>query len=417
MRINPPPADPLQVLFGRKATRRPLLGTSEPLVHHADASRLPAFLRTGPMASLEALCSRYTGPVQGANGSLTHGAQHGLPLTASQVLSLGLTAYFVDVVPLLDGADRWLRDLERSLGVPTGCARLMAFSNAPGSGLPLHHDVYDQVLIHLHGKKTIDLARNHYVEQPAMQFRPEEPAVPAFGPTYQSGFPKDSQTVLDLGLERHELRPGTAVYLPGGCWHATAGQTEPTLSVTLLLQVPSRLEVLTHHLALWLTQSAYWRGRPYGAWGDDAAARQQQLRDDLQALSAQLPDLDVSEAHAAWALSQAIANDHRGWPDSVRWSRYIRLPEARLRWHAEPVTGQLVVEVRLGTHVAPRRRHSFGLPLAAEPLLPWIESLGRAFTVAEAEAAHPEVPDLADALATLAANELIRPIAGPPYPG
>jgi hypothetical protein len=48
----------------------------------------------------------------------------------------------------------------------------MAFANAAGSGLPLHHDRYDQLFFQIRGRKQFQYAPNGYVGTPDLQFSP-----------------------------------------------------------------------------------------------------------------------------------------------------------------------------------------------------------------------------------------------------
>src|SRR5262249_27627441 len=121
-------------------------------VTHGPLERLPAFMRTGPLESVDSLCRHYTGPLEVAQGSAESGVH--VPVRdvhAAALLRLGLTVYFTELRRSLPFAGNWLKGLEASLGVPE-CASLAAFANATGSGLSLHHDRFDQLFFQLRGK-------------------------------------------------------------------------------------------------------------------------------------------------------------------------------------------------------------------------------------------------------------------------
>lgn len=401
--------DPLQQLFGRKLTKRPLLGTTTPRVHHGALSRLPAFFRDKPLDSVAALCAAWSGRIQVANGTESRGLQSASDLTPAKALGLGLTVYFPSLHGLVDAGD-WLAALERAGGMPAGSIAMMGFSNAPGTGLPVHHDAYDQILIQLVGTKRFAVRPNGYVDHPAMQSRPEEVSPAAFGPTYQAGFPPDSAAVLDDVTEL-VLEPGSALYLPGGTWHTTTGQPGTTLTVVLQLRVPSRIDVVGHYLALWLTQDDHWRTRPYGLWaGDDRDARAQ-LQQDLHALADRIGALDPSELGPAWQVSQALSAGSP-FPDHP-WERWIRLPEFAVDVHEDAVANRLRVVGTLGQLITPDRTVELTLPATARPALDWILGSTRAFTRTELAAQFPDAP-LDPVLTELCAQGLIRPIPVPP---
>src|SRR4051812_11751787 len=143
-----------------------LFAAKELVVRHGALDRFPAFMHTGLMDSVESLCRGYAGPLQVANGSATDGVQ--IPVVgahASVLLRLGMTVYFTELDRAVPASNGWLRELETALGLPE-CANLSAFTNAPGSGLTLHHDRFDQLLFQIRGEKEFRYTANGFVANP-----------------------------------------------------------------------------------------------------------------------------------------------------------------------------------------------------------------------------------------------------------
>src|SRR5690606_29533534 len=148
--------------------------------------------------------------------------------------------FFRDLGPLLPEAAAWLQTFDEALGVPD-CARLSAFANAKGSGLPVHHDRSDHVLLQLQCTKTLRLRPNGYVEHPDVPSSPFGPTAPEWARAYQAGFPADARELEEGAWTSVTLEPGSALFLPAGTWHTTADQLEPCLTAVVVLQAPSRL--------------------------------------------------------------------------------------------------------------------------------------------------------------------------------
>ena len=130
---------------------------------------------------------------------------------------------------VLPAAPAFLQELELALGIPIS-AGLSAFVNAPGSGLALHHDRFDQLLFQIRGSKRFRYLANRYVEQPSVQFTPFATAPLEWAQSYRHGFPRSTQALLEEQLETVELEPGSVIFMPGGLWHTTAEQPDHALA-------------------------------------------------------------------------------------------------------------------------------------------------------------------------------------------
>ncbi len=136
-------SDPFSSIFG--VTGPELFKSPELVVAHGALERFPAVMREGAMESIESLCKSYVGNLEVAQGSVADGLQTAVSgVHPTALLKLGLTVFFSDMRRCLPRSGEWLRAVEASLGLPE-CASLMAFANASGSGLSLHHDRYDQL--------------------------------------------------------------------------------------------------------------------------------------------------------------------------------------------------------------------------------------------------------------------------------
>ena len=235
-------SDPLEQIFGLPASQ--LFKSRELVVAHGELERFPAFMREGAMASIESLCKSYVGALEVAKGSVVDGIQTGVNgVHPTALLKLGLTVFFSDLSRAISKSNPWLRSLEASLGLPE-CASLMAFANAAGSGLSLHHDRHDQLFFQIRGQKRFQYAANDYVENPDLQFSPFGPAHPDFGRSYRGGFPLTAQEVLNKPFRSVDLQPGSAFFMPSGTWHTTAEQPSESLSLVVAVRAPSHLELL-----------------------------------------------------------------------------------------------------------------------------------------------------------------------------
>jgi hypothetical protein len=412
-------ADPLEELFGVSALS--LFTGGRFVVEHGPLERLPAFMREGPMQSIDALCRSYTGGLQVANGNAREGVQiHVSEAHAAALLRLGLTVYFVDVQPTLPRSGAWLRELEGRLGVPN-CASISAFVNAPGSGLPLHHDRFDQLFFQIRGQKRFRHAPNSYVKNPDVQFSPYTAAALGFGQTYQGGFPLTSEQLLEAErFETVELSPGTCFFMPAGTWHTTAEQTGDCLSLVVVVRAPSKLALLLNLLEVYGSQSEALRARTYGGFGVDESVReleQQELGVLMSELARRMDSLPAEDAYAAYLASNYATGAQHEYPRHFRFERYIPLPNSKISFEMDETIGKLRCLVEAGPTDRPPLQTVLGFNPEARPVVDWLLSLGRAFSVSEASELFCEFAreDLEDLFGWLSQAGLIRPIPAPPW--
>jgi hypothetical protein len=411
-------SDPIRGIFGTRAIELFTGGTFA--VSHGPLDRFPPFLRGGPMASVDALCKHYVGPLEVAQGTATEGIQvpvEGVHATA--LLRLGLTVYFTELRRALPESRAWLRALEASLGL-SECTTLSAFTNAPGSGLALHHDRFDQLFFQIQGKKTFRYAPNGFVTNPDVQFSPFSIASPEFGPTYRKGFPPSAEAIDERKLETVMLEPGSAFFMPAGTWHTTAEQAERSLSAVVVVRAPSRLDLALNFLRYYAGQSPEWRARPYGGFARDGVRTQEEhdtLARLLSELGERMGDLPPERAFDAWCAHAFALGALADFPRDRSYERFIRVPNASLRFEPRPSDGKLGCIVSSGPTDRPAARTELAINAEARPIVEWVLETHRAFTLDEARARFPEFTreDIADLFGWLAQAGLLRALPVPEW--
>lgn len=408
--------DPIHELFGVPASE--LFAKRELVVSHGPLERLPAFFRTGALQSIDSLCRTYMGPVEIAAGSAEAGAQ--LPVSdahPSGLLRLGLTVYFTDLKRMLPASQAFTRALEHALGLPQ-CVTLGAFANAAGSGLAVHHDRFDQLLIQIQGSKQFRHAPNRYVERPDVQFSPGAAAPVEFGQSYRRGFPRTTRELLEQGLDSVTLEPGSVLYLPSGLWHTTSEQPGESLSVSVVVRAPSRLSLLLNFLQYYAGQSPEWRSPSYGGFDDGAEnAEHTRFARLLHELAGRMGNLPVAEAFRAWSAHAYSVGLTSEYPTSLRFDRYIRLPNSSAVLEPDEDPSKLRCMILSGPTNRPQARTVLGVNAEARVVIEWVLEGARAFSVDEAEQRFGdfEREELETLFAWLSQAALIRPLPAPEW--
>lgn len=414
--------DPLEPLFGKKTLDLYRGGRVE--IVHGPLARLPEWMRTGPLSSLEQLCRDFSGPLQAAQGRtrpldqlsgreknsfVGAGGQVAVAGTsASALLRLGLSVYFGDLERTVPGGAQFLRNIENALSLDK-CMRLSAFANAPGSGLPLHHDSYDQLLIHLSGEKTFTYRERRDVDNPRISYSPSGPIPRHFEEVYRHGF-SDSDDLLESELITVTLKPGSCIFFPGGTWHRTEDQKEPCLSLTTAVRASSRIDLLFSALRAYLAQAEEWRAPSYGALVGDPDAREvERIEDLLQKLPERLTKLSFSALRRAHHISAIEAGAPESYPVDEPFDCFIRLPSSSCEILPGADTSD-TIQVRV---------RAFHLPTSsvlqmekdAQPVVEWILEQRRMFSLEEVSRAQPdfEPEDLRALVTQLAQVGLLRP--------
>lgn len=406
--------DPFASLFDGK-TAADLFGTPDYLVRHGSVDRLPQAIRADPFTSIEAFFGHYRGRFDISGGSPAVGYQgevSGIPPQGA--LAAGLTVMCKDMDASTPQVKPWLRSLEQSAGHPLGSALLLAFVNAPGSGLALHHDVHDQILINLVGDKHIRLAKNTTVQHPALQVGPGTSAPFELGQHYHAGLPPDAEGLMAASTDV-VMRPGTALFLPAGTWHTTVDQPGQTLTLTVVHRAPTTAKLLCHYLQAYLEQSPRWRRPAHGGWGAGAGEQAALLEERMDELRAHLSVLSGDPAFAAWSLKDWVTGSPL-YPDHP-WQRFIRRQDARVAFEPSEVEGQIHAIVRSGSLIVPVSQQKLTLFSRARDVIEWVVASERSFSIDELVAAFSDAgePAIRELMGQLAAARLVRPIPVPEF--
>jgi hypothetical protein len=400
--------DPLQAMYERPA--RELFAARQFAVVHGSLERLPAWMTSGPLENVRALSAAYKGALEIAQGPTSpqvsaqdfigRGGQTRVQgVRADALLRLGLTVFFADIASAVPQSADFLQSVEGALGVPR-CSVAGVFANAPGSGLPWHHDSHDQLLIQLSGKKTFVHVAERLVEHPGIPFSPTSIVHPDFSAVYAEGFLDSAEAIEARGAITTTLEPGSCLFLPAGTFHRTADQPEAALSLAIAVRPPSRLDLLIgvlRHGALALPR---FRAPAYGLFSQpNDEAGQPPARalspEDVAFLARNLAELSQRDLVNAWLARDRVKGDVATGSGRPRFPYYLRVPSTELDW--EPASGELITcVVRAVDAALPSRLQ---LATVARPIVDDLLERTRAFSVEEisqkfAEFEDAEVVDL-----------------------
>jgi hypothetical protein len=287
--------------------------------------------------------------------------------------------------------------------------RLSAFANAPGSGLPIHHDSYDQLLIHLIGEKVISYRERRDVDHPRISYSPSGPIPAHFEEVYRHGF-SDSSALLETDLVTVTVKPGSCLFLPSGTWHRTEDQKEPCLSLTSAVRAPARIDLLLSALRAYLAQSADWRAPVYGAVvGSAEAAEVERIEALLRELPERLAPLNFVALRQAFHIAGLEAGVPEAYPTEEPFDHFVRLPSSVCDILPDPDSPEQI-RCRVRTFLLPTAS-VLQMEKEARPVIEWILERKRAFSLDELTDAHEqfEPEDLRSIVTQLAQVGLLRP--------
>lgn len=370
-----PDASLLQQLFGSRQLADGAAWPSAIRVEHGPLGRLPEVLRQPLLLQPDQLADRYRGPLSFGRG-LRSPQTFDSRANAASLLQLGLTVFMQDLAPVLLGTGAFLRELERELGAAPGSARLSAFASAGDDGVSCHYDAEEVISIQLQGRKTFHVAPMTEIAWPyGAQFGPDMVAVENLYEQARDGFPDPSAATF----ERHELQPGSVLYLPRGTWHRTEA-LEPSLSLSIVIRPPVLADAVLDWLRPWMLGDARWRRPLYGP----VAAQTDELQGLLNELSTRLGD-----AAAPTILS---------WSEvpSVEATALLKVPGSRLTL-APTAPGRVRLQVSaLDQDWRARLTFDSEIPAVLAPAVHWLQQRETAF----------EWPVLTEALPGVAPGDL-----------
>lgn len=295
-----------------------------PVLRNGPARRFGGLLNAPEFESLERLMSSRHGKIMAerASGYIEVDAATALDLyNARQPIQVSGIGIGVPEV------NRWARAIAKDLGMApiVDAVRANAFAaNAGGVKFPLHFDATDVIVVQLVGEKRWRLAPNHEVPYPTSGCGTFAPVLPGkdIRRYHYDAFPEPTREQKIL------LRPGSALYVPGGYWHGTE-TLGPSFSVTFVLGRPPTVDLLLDRIKFALSQVPAWNEPAYGIRGTARArkAAESELRALLLGFSKDVGKLDpeeVIDCFLARHRNLAVAPDQRFVPNpAARYRTFL----------------------------------------------------------------------------------------------
>jgi 50S ribosomal protein L16 3-hydroxylase len=240
------------------------------LVTHGPPKRLSGLVDAAEFSSMEALTSLpardwlvQSGRFPNGFGNVSVSGE-----AARAFFHAGFTIYGLEPALRSPRLLRWLAELERDLSLPAGLIRTSVFASKPGPGAKRHFDAQESFVVQLRGRKRWWLEVNEDVENPTENYITGDPVPPqleaqAHRPLSQTFGPRTREVVLE---------PGSVMFVPRGCWHATETLDE-SWHLDLMMPLATRADRLLALLAARLPSDGWWREPVLGDEHDEALER------------------------------------------------------------------------------------------------------------------------------------------------
>ena len=237
----------------------------ERLFHaHGTLARLPPLFSSPELMSFRVLASSYQGWLgfgKGSHGPRMVSVQQVSPL---HLYEMGLSVYLPDISSSVPGAEAFLRQLEKDLGIGERSSRITVWASPKNDGAATHFDGEDVFSIQLAGSKRFEVApMREYAYPFGAQFAPGWAAADELYPQVDNGFPD----VESADFQAVDMKPGSVLFIPRGTWHRTTA-AQDSFAISIGIRPPSVLESFLDQLRYLLLQDPEWRRPLYGAHGN-----------------------------------------------------------------------------------------------------------------------------------------------------
>jgi ribosomal protein L16 Arg81 hydroxylase len=178
----------------------------------------------------------------------------------------GISVNLEEVDATTPGVSTVLDRLSEEFGVPRKYCFCSAFISAQGSGLPLHFDGKEVVVLQVAGRKRWQVAPNSCITNPVDNYTADG----VHTSRQMRRYVADVRPVLaPTVLETVDMVPGSVLYLPRGHWHGTTAEEE-SISLSFGFAAPSWAAVFVNRLQDALLLSDHWRAPALRRSGEPA---------------------------------------------------------------------------------------------------------------------------------------------------
>lgn len=174
---------------------------------------------------------------------------------AMSFFNQGMGLLFNDAQMLSPILETWISGLRKDLGLSAlTYGRNLIYATPDGKGTAPHFDQNINFVLQIKGIKKWTVAPNTHLINPMTRHTMGQPVDPEMMSYLENPMP----TAMPADAKEYELKPGSLLFVPRGCWHSTEAEGD-ALALNFTFTAPTWIDLLTAALRSRLLMSPDWR--------------------------------------------------------------------------------------------------------------------------------------------------------------
>ena len=227
------------------------------LIPHVNHELLRSLRELPFLASLDSLLSVWPSSIQvhlpdlrDESSSIDTDSQN-----ARNFYDLGMGLLFNNAQELSPMLSDWLQEIRSALGLSAlTYGRNLIYATPDGKGTAPHFDQNINFVLQIKGTKHWKVAANNHLINPMTRHTMGQPVDPEMSTYLEEPLP----TEMPADAQDFELKPGSLLYVPRGCWHSTEAEGD-ALALNFTFTAPTWIDLFTAALRGRLITSPEWR--------------------------------------------------------------------------------------------------------------------------------------------------------------